>query len=545
MRNKKLVNYSKYGYLFSIPFILTFLIFTMYPIIYTLIIGYTDLQGNGKTDWHTITTVIQPKTADAQEAFEEKAISEFKKNREKDYKNETKGLDSKNPDDAAKLKEMRAEFDSLLKEQTKQVQFEKESESIASDKLEGEWRFKATFDKNGDGQIVEKEDFIYESSVSWVYLADPTKYAFKELDKYRAEYLASGDEDEEEEDVEADADAEADAEAEEEEEAGVSSEDYDFARLVSVSLHKKSNFFVRYEYNGTVKPGDDTSDKDVMTVKLSTGEEVTVYVQKIKLFENFTWVLTNPKFQQSFKNTVIIWIINFIPQLGFALLFTAWFTDRRSKVKGSGLFKILFYMPNIITAATLAILFNVLFGFPKGAVNDLLVGTGVMKEAYRFNDHEWALKIIVAFVQFYQWYGYTMVNLIAGVIGISPEIFEAAEIDGANRAQTFFRVTIPCIRQILLFVLVTSLIGGLNMFDVPELYAGVKQANGAVMTLNMFVRMVGLSGRYLYNKAAAASVIMFVIIVALSAVVFYILRDKDEAKLKKLRKQELKALKAM
>ena len=95
MRNKKLVNYSKYGYLFSIPFILTFLIFTMYPIIYTLIIGYTDLQGNGRTDWHTITTVIQPKTADAQEAFEEKAIAEFKKNREKDYKNDTKGLDSK------------------------------------------------------------------------------------------------------------------------------------------------------------------------------------------------------------------------------------------------------------------------------------------------------------------------------------------------------------------------------------------------------------------------------------------------------------------
>ena len=83
MRNKKLVNYSKYGYLFSIPFILTFLIFTLYPIIYTLIIGYTDLQGNGKTDWHTITTVIQPKTADAQEAFEEKAISEFKKKEKK------------------------------------------------------------------------------------------------------------------------------------------------------------------------------------------------------------------------------------------------------------------------------------------------------------------------------------------------------------------------------------------------------------------------------------------------------------------------------
>ena len=217
-------------------------------------------------------------------------------------------------------------------------------------------------------------------------------------------------------------------------------------------------------------------------------------------------------------------------------------------------------MPNIITAATLAILFNVLFGYPKGAVNDILLGLaqtfGVKKDllasdpnawklaiSYDFNNNGTALKFIVAFVQFYQWYGYTMVNLIAGVIGISPEIFEAAEIDGANRVQTFFKVTLPCIRQILLFVLVTSLIGGLNMFDVPQLYAGEKKANGAVMTLNMFVRSQGLDNRYLYNKAAAASVVMFIVIVILSSILFYILRDKDEAKLKKLRKQELKALK--
>ncbi len=278
------------------------------------------------------------------------------------------------------------------------------------------------------------------------------------------------------------------------------------------------------------------------------------------LFDNFVAVLGNGTFQKAFKNTVLIWTLNFIPQMAFALLFTAWFTDRRSKVKGQGIFKILFYMPNIITAATIAILFNVLFGYPKGAVNDIILGLakafGVKKDlmlsspndwkiavAYDFNNNGTALKLIVAFVQFYQWYGYTMVNLIAGVIGISPEIFEAAEIDGANRVQTFFKVTLPCIRQILLFVLVTSLIGGLNMFDVPQLYAGEKKANGAVLTLNMFVRSQGLDNRYLYNKAAAASVIMFIVIVILSSILFYVLRDKDEAKLKKLRKQELKALK--
>ena len=257
------------------------------------------------------------------------------------------------------------------------------------------------------------------------------------------------------------------------------------------------------------------------------------------LFINFTDVLKSSSFQKAFKNTWIIWIMNFIPQIGFALLFTAWFTDRRSKVKGQGLFKILFYMPNIITAATIAILFTKLFGYPKGAVNDILIAFG-RKEAFNFEANEWPVKIIIAFIQFFQWYGHTMVNLIAGVIGISPEIFEAAEIDGANRVETFFFVTIPCIRQIMLFVLVTSLIGGLNMFDIPQLYIGTN-ANNAGLTTNMYIRNQAFSGSYLYNRAAAASVIMFIVIVVLSSILFYILRDKDEARLKKLRKQELRA----
>lgn len=255
------------------------------------------------------------------------------------------------------------------------------------------------------------------------------------------------------------------------------------------------------------------------------------------IFNNFKDVLTSKTFHKAFSNTWIIWFLNFFPQMGFALLFTAWFTDRRSKVKGTGLFKVLFYMPNIITAATMAILFQKLFGFPVGAVNQLFNAA----KPYNFLINNWPVKFIIAFVQFFQWYGHTMVNLIAGVIGISPEIFEAAEIDGANRVQTFFKVTIPCIRQIMLFVLVTSLIGGLNMFDIPQLLVGPKNANGAALTTNMYIRNQAFDGSYLYNRAAAASVILFIIIVILSAIVFFLLRDKDEAKLKKLKKAELKA----
>ena len=155
----------------------------------------------------------------------------------------------------------------------------------------------------------------------------------------------------------------------------------------------------------------------------------------------------------------------------------------------------------------------------------------------------WRIKGVVAFIQFWQWYGYTMVILISGVIGIDPAIFEAADLDGANRVQTFFLVTLPCIRTVMLYTLVTSLIGGLNMFDIPSLYAR-DQGDSGGYTVNMYIKDVAFTGKQRYNLAAAASIIMFIIIVALSLVLFYIMRDKDEAKLKKLKKQQLKAAKA-
>ncbi len=253
-------------------------------------------------------------------------------------------------------------------------------------------------------------------------------------------------------------------------------------------------------------------------------------------FDNFRIILTSPTFQTAFRNTVVMWLLNFVPQILLALLLTAWFTDRRFKIPGVGLFKVLFYMPNIITAATVAILFYALFGYPMGPVNDLLMRFGILKEPFNFLIKKNIARGIVIFIQTWQWYGYTMIMLISGVLGISPEIFESAEIDGANGWQTFWKVTLPNIRTILLFTLVTSLIGGLNMFDIPQMFL-IGGPDNATMTTNVFIYKLAFSGGYLYNRAGAASMIMFVIIVAVSLVMFYFFRDKDEVKQKKIEKQ--------
>lgn len=257
-------------------------------------------------------------------------------------------------------------------------------------------------------------------------------------------------------------------------------------------------------------------------------------------FANFVTILTSPTFQNAFKNTVFLWVCNFIPQLLLALLLAAWFTDRRFKIPGEGAFKVMFYMPNIITAATIAILFNALFGYPMGPVNDLLTRFGFISQPYNFLVKKSVAKGVVIFIQTWMWYGYTMIILISGILGISPEIFEAAEVDGANGWQTFWHVTLPNIRTIMLFTLVTSLIGGLNMFDIPRLFL-MGGPDNATLTTSVFIYNQAFSGSYMYNRAAAASMIMFIIISAVSGIMFYFLRDKDEAKLHKVMKQQIKA----
>ena len=231
-------------------------------------------------------------------------------------------------------------------------------------------------------------------------------------------------------------------------------------------------------------------------------------------------------FLDSLINTAKIWIINFIPQLTLALLLAAWFTDNRVKVKGQGFYKVVFYLPNIITAATIAILF------------------GIFKKAFYFLDNGMASRGIVEFIQCWQWYGSTMITLIAAVIGINPEIFEAAEIDGAGRWRKFWNITLPSVRPIMLFTLVTSMIGGLSMFDIPMLFGEGKQKLG-LQTIAIYIYQTALKDPYMYNRAAAASIILFLIIMVISVFLFWLLRDKDAAKLAKMKKQEMKRAKAL
>ncbi len=261
------------------------------------------------------------------------------------------------------------------------------------------------------------------------------------------------------------------------------------------------------------------------------------------LFKNYIAVINAPSFQIALKNTVGIWIVNFLPQIGLALLLAAWFTDNRKPMKCQGFFKVIFYMPNIITAATVAILFASMFGYPMSPMNDLLKTFGFIKEPVYFMQNKTIARGVVAFIQFWMWYGYTMIIMISGILGINPELYEAAEIDGATNFGKFIYITIPNLRTVLIYMLVNSLIGGLQMFDIPNLLVTKSGPDNATLTTSVFIYNQAFSGSYMFNRASAASMIMFIIISILSAIIFVLMTDPYEAAEAKKLKQVEKEMK--
>ncbi|MBE5799332.1 MAG: sugar ABC transporter permease [Clostridiales bacterium] len=233
-------------------------------------------------------------------------------------------------------------------------------------------------------------------------------------------------------------------------------------------------------------------------------------------------------FWQSLGNTVIIWLFNFVPQIGMALILASWFTDTHLKLRCQGAFKVLIFMPNIITAATIAMLFFSLFNFPIAPVNTLLQQFGLVSSPIEFFRSTAASRGLISFVQWWMWYGNTMIIMIAGMLGINPVLFEAAMVDGCTSRQVFWRITLPLIKPILLYNLVTSLVGGLTMFDIPHLMTQ-GNPNYTTNTVARFIYQQGFETPNNFNMASAASVVLFIIIVICSLILAMLMRDRDAA----------------
>lgn len=235
------------------------------------------------------------------------------------------------------------------------------------------------------------------------------------------------------------------------------------------------------------------------------------------------------------KNTMIMWLMGFIPQIVLSLLLAAWFTDLRLKIKGQRFFKTVIYLPNLVMASALAMLFFTLFS-QNGPVNQILVDIGIISEPYRFFDHILSARGLVAVMNLLMWYGNTTILLLSAFLGVDSTYIEAAEIDGASPMQIFFKVRIPLVKPVLVYVIITSMIGGIQMFDVPQI---LTNASGdpalTTMTLIMYLNKHLFSKNY--GMAGAISVILFIITAILSLIVYKFTMGESKSIYTKKRRQ--------
>lgn len=248
-------------------------------------------------------------------------------------------------------------------------------------------------------------------------------------------------------------------------------------------------------------------------------------------FDNFINLLTNtPLFITSLKNTLLLWTINFIPQIFMALILSAWWTNRKLNLKGSAFFKTVFYLPNMIMAASVAALFMGLLSYPQGPANLFLVHTGILSEAFNFRETVWGMRGIISFLQFWMWYGQTSIVFVAAISSVDESLFEAARIDGASDGQIFRRITLPLMRPIVMYTFVTSFVGGLQVFDIPYLLSrGTGSPLNSSYTLAMFIYNQAFQYRN-YGVAAAASIILLIIAAFVSIIMFRFFRERTNNK---------------
>ena len=222
-----------------------------------------------------------------------------------------------------------------------------------------------------------------------------------------------------------------------------------------------------------------------------------------------------------------MWLMGFIPQLIVSLLFAYWFTNKRLALKCTAFFKSVIYMPNLIMASAFSLLmFSIFSNTESGAANSLLLSLGITTEKIDFFANTGLTRGIIAFMNYIMWFGNTTILLMAGMMGVDESLVEAAEIDGCTPGQIFRKVTLPLIRPIMVYVLITSLVGGLQMFDVPQvLTRGQGNPNGTTKTLIMYLNENLYSKNY--GAAGAISVVLFIVCACFSMIIYYFFTDRS------------------
>lgn len=229
---------------------------------------------------------------------------------------------------------------------------------------------------------------------------------------------------------------------------------------------------------------------------------------------NYRFMLTDPEFWKAVGNTLRIWVYSTIPMLFSALVVA--FLLNASFIKFRTLFRIGYFLPNVTSLVAVSIVFSTIFSNNYGLLNYVITLFGF--DPVEWLNHTWGIQLAVSFMVIWRWVGYNAVIYLAGLQSIPSVLYEAAKIDGATGVQSFFRITLPNLRPIILFTLITSTIGGMQIFTESQVLVGNDGgANGGGLTIVLYLYREAFINNY-FGYGSAVGWGMFVLIALISIV---------------------------
>jgi multiple sugar transport system permease protein len=233
-------------------------------------------------------------------------------------------------------------------------------------------------------------------------------------------------------------------------------------------------------------------------------------------FANYLRLLSDKMFYQAMANTIFIWFLNIVPRMGLALACASLLTSRR-KYRGASFFRAVFYFPNLVTAASIATLFSFAFDWQTGTVNGLLLQFGIIAKPINWFSSPLLTQMLTGSIILWMWFGYACILFCSGMLSISSDLYEAAVVDGAGPWRQFYSITMPNLKGTFSYVFISSLIGGLQTFDVPVVLTdGMGSPSRSIMTVAMYMYNQAFTARQVgYGSAIAYGLFLVVMLLSI------------------------------
>ena len=240
------------------------------------------------------------------------------------------------------------------------------------------------------------------------------------------------------------------------------------------------------------------------------------------VYANYTKMLHDPKIVIALKNTGIMILVTIIGEVGIAIILALLVSSLK---RAAGFYRVTFFFPIVVSATALALLFNLIFLYDKGMVNQFLQFVGYLdKSSNQLIDWKTAHPMFTMMLPVvWQYVGFYFVILLTAISGISEEFYEAAALDGASKFQQAIYITLPLIRNSVATCVVLAVTGALKVFDLPW---------------TMFINGMSdtwLTGTYMYSKvysdvdySSAIAVVIVILGVVLSMIVNRIFKRKSD-----------------